>query len=89
MISPPNKSGKLILDLLSERDMTQSQLSASTNVSTGYTNHVLTGRRLPSAGWLDVVSSVMNLPKEKKLDLHRAAGEDLARRHGYKTDEDS
>ena len=82
----PSKTSRLIISLLDERDMTQSSLSAATNVSIAYTNHVVHGRRLPSAQWLDLVSETLKLNDRTRKDLHRSAAEDMAKKYGYDVD---
>lgn len=88
------KTGKLIVDLITEANVTQTSLSRSTGVSPVFTNHITRGRRIPPPEWLDLVSQTMNLPEEKRKLLHATAAMDLASKYGYdvglsKTDENS
>lgn len=45
-----------------------------------YVHHLISGRRLPSPQWLDLMADAMKLTKEQRVDLHRAGAID----HGYK-----
>jgi hypothetical protein len=81
-----NRTGRLIIDLLTEKGMTQSELAGNTATSASFTNHITTGRRLPPASWLDLVSQTMDLTQEKRLELHRSAYLDLAAKYGYVVD---
>ena len=78
-----SRSSRMIVDLLSERDMPQASLSAATNTSYSYANKVVTGKVLPNAGWIGMVSDVMGLEESRRSELVVSAVADLAASKGY------
>lgn len=84
----PYRSSKLIVDLLSEKSISQSDLASATNVTPAYVNHAISGRRLPSAEWLNLVSTTMGLDETRRKEFHTATAIDLAIRNGYEIDEE-
>lgn len=85
-MSPSNFAGKMIVNLLKEKDVTQSSLSTATGVTPVFTNHITSGRRRPPADWLDLVSSSLGLPDQTRKQLHYSAALDLASSYGYDVD---
>lgn len=61
-----------------------SEKSAATaaRVSQPYFNQVATGKRLPSAEWLNTVALAWGLDEPERVKLHRAA----AKEHGFEID---
>lgn len=68
--------------MLADRSMTQTDLANSTGVSTAYTNALITGKKKPSAQWVDLISDALDLAPEERRKLHTAA----AKAHGFKLD---
>lgn len=77
---------QMVRELMSSRNVTQTSLSASVGTSVAYTNHIVTGRTVPPAGWLNTASEAMKLTEEQRLELHKKAAGDLLRRRGYDVD---
>lgn len=80
--SSSTEAGEAITALLSARGVSQYAAAKTSNTSQSYLNQVANGARLPSAGWLETISSALNLSDEERAALHRAA----ARSHGFKID---
>lgn len=68
---------------LSETGTRQADVATSTGTSRAYVNSLATGKKKPSAEWVDMIADVMKLPSAKRVALHRAAASD----QGFKLDE--
>jgi len=68
--------------LLAELNLTQNELSRRINKNPRYINHIMRGRRNPSAEYIDLIANTLNLSEEDTVRLHRAAAKDC----GYKLD---
>ena len=78
--SSTNSLGAVVSSNLSVSNMTQKSLAEATGQSPAYLNHVLTGRKNPSARWCDLIAETLKLNKEQTTKLHTEA----AKRHGFK-----
>jgi hypothetical protein len=45
-------------------------------------NQVVTGKRLPSAEWLNIIATTLEMQPDERTQLHRAA----AKAHGFEID---
>jgi transcriptional regulator with XRE-family HTH domain len=79
---PETETGAALGDILAERGVSQQALARRAGVSQPYVNQVATGKRRASAGWIDMVATVLELSDEERERLHRAAAKD----HGFKID---
>lgn len=57
-------------------------LAKKTEVSPVYISNLMTGRKLPSAEWVELISNTLNLSDAQREELHRNA----AKAHGFKLD---
>ena len=74
--------GNSVSVTLAERRMSQSDLAKSMNLTAGYVNNVIVGRKNPSARWVDLVADTLNATPAERQSLHIAAAKD----HGFKLD---
>ena len=74
--------GSSVSRALTETRLTQTALANATGTSSSYLNQVMTGRKLPSAKWVELVCDVMELTPHQREELHRNA----AKAHGFKLD---
>ena len=72
--------GACVSQTLAQARMTQKDLASATSVHRTYVNHILTGRRSPSARWVDLVADATNMDEDKRRELHKEA----AKAHGFK-----
>lgn len=75
-----SRSSRVILDLLEKKSMSQAALANGTGFTPSYVSQVTNGKKLPSSGWIDLVSSTMNLASTDDRKLREAAAYDLAER---------
>ena len=69
-------------EILAGRKLSQARAASASGFSQPYLNQVATGKRLPSADWVDTVANALGLSPEERERLHRAAAKD----HGFKID---
>ena len=74
--------GASVSKILTEAKVNQAYLASETKTSLPYVNQMLTGRKRPAPGWIDVVASTLKLQNKKRVQLHRAAAKDA----GYDID---
>ncbi len=77
-----NNFGSSASSLLAELNLTQTDLSRRVGKNSRYVNHLMKGRRRPSAEYVDLIASALNLDEENTLKLHKAAALDA----GFKLD---
>ena len=72
-----SKFGASVSNALAGAKLTQSDLAGQTNVSRSYIHQVVTGRRVPSGDWINIVASTLKLQESERTRLHSAAAYDL------------
>lgn len=77
-----SKFGTVTKEVLGTRQMTQSDLARQLDVTVGYVNNTMTGRKAASPRWADLVADVLEMSAQQRLTLHKAAAQDA----GYKLD---
>lgn len=77
-----SRSSKLVLDLMEERELTQSALASAAGVSTPYVNHIVKSRQIPSKEWIDAVCCAMSFSDDEKRKLYSAMVRDRLEREG-------
>lgn len=68
--------GAALAKQLERRGMTQSEIAHDTNVSPGYVNHLLTGRKIASPEWVALIAETMALSNADRTELATAAATD-------------
>lgn len=79
---PKSKTGTLLKAAITASNSSQSQLANTIGASTAYVSQVVTGQKTPSAEWLNVAASALNLSPGETVQLNLS----LARDHGFKID---
>jgi transcriptional regulator with XRE-family HTH domain len=77
-----SETGEALKASLAARGLSQYAAAKAAGTSQGFLTQVANGERLPSAEWLDVVATALNMKPRERGRLHRAA----ARSHGFKID---
>jgi cyanate lyase len=80
MAGERSEFGATVSRHLRNRSMTQETLASAIGRSQSYTNQVITGQKVPSARWADLVADALKLSPEERQKLHAAA----ARDNGFK-----
>lgn len=82
MTSSSKFTGKALGKGLELAKVSQSALARATGASQGYISGVISGNKLPSASWLDLMADTLEMTPAQRVELHRSA----ARDHGFKID---
>lgn len=75
-----NPFGFSVCAALDKAEMSQADLARSTQQSASYVSHILTGRKPPSAEWVELIADALNLSSSQRAELHYKA----AIRNGFK-----
>ncbi len=75
-VQPRTEFGLAVTDHLSIKGTTQKALAICGGVSPQYMNAIITGRRVASAKWADMVATALGLSETNRIELHVAAARD-------------
>ncbi|WP_218014061.1 helix-turn-helix domain-containing protein [Rubellimicrobium roseum] len=82
MSLPATETAQALGEILAGRDLSQARAAKLAGTSQPFLNQVATGRRKPSAEWVDLIAAALALSPEESERLHRAAAKD----HGFRID---
>lgn len=68
-----NEFGAAVTLSLAARQMNQADLAKNLGQSTGFINHVITGRKKPPLGWFDIVADNLKLSDDEIEKMKQAA----------------
>lgn len=79
---PKTEIGEALGASLTTYGVSQNTLATRTGVSQSYINQLVTGNKLPSGAWINLIADTVGLSNEERAALHRKA----ARSHGFDID---
>ena len=68
--------GASVSTALAEAKTTQNQLATDIGASPSYLNQMMTGRKVPTPKWVNLVADTLRLQEDRRKMLHSAAAKD-------------